>query len=598
MRALFPLVFTLAAAAADFEPASLIRLHPMGGQAGTEVEIEILGTRLDGTTGVEFDCADLEWLRFTKRETGVVAGVLRIAPAAAPGGHMLRVMTALGPTSSLLFNVGRYPALVEEKGREVRQLPVEIYGRLDGAADIDVYRFPVKAGERWVFDLRAMEHGSAVESRMMLLDPKGVRIAYNDDRNHYDENPLIEHVFAQDGIHTVKLDQYRGPRGFTFGKNNAYVLRISALPVIRSINPLGARRGSVTRFTIQGSGLADAKRAYLTQARRGDYARMTYPYTMPVRFEPDPAHGSEVPRIEGRVTGRTAEFAIPAQAAAGLWRLWINGDAGAAEGPSVEIGELPEFNEGDPAALRESAYSINGVLSAPRERDVHQVMGHAGEPLHVWTLSAQLGGPQLDTVLLLRSKDGSKLSEDDDVVAGWGGLLGNPDSSLFYTPKQDGPLLLEVRDRLNRGGPDYAYRLKVERRAPGFQLFTTPENFVVKKGTESVIKVHLVRESGFTDEVEVRMEGLPAEMTPPKHTFRRDQLFEPNADGADMIIPEIALRVRGDLPPGVHRIRILGKAPGGAAAQAHTATMIGPIYHGDWNFYRRPVPGLTLTVVE
>ena len=33
-------------------------------------------------------------------------------------------------------------------------------------------------------------------------------------------------------------------------------------------------------------------------------------------------------------------------------------------------------------------------------------------------------------------------------------------------------------------------------------------------------------------------------------------------------------------------------------AEAHTCTMIGPIYQGDWNFYRRPVPGLTLTVIE
>ena len=81
--------------------------------------------------------------------------------------------------------------------------------------------------------------------------------------------------------------------------------------------------------------------------------------------------------------------------------------------------------------------------------------------------------------------------------------------------------------------------------------------------------------------------------------FRADQLFEPNADGADMIIPEIALRVQAPSAPGVHPIRIFGKAAsGGATAEAHTCTMIGPIYQGDWNFYRRPVPGLTLTVIE
>ena len=85
-------------------------------------------------------------------------------------------------------------------------------------------------------------------------------------------------------------------------------------------------------------------------------------------------------------------------------------------------------------------------------------------------------------MLTLRDAAGKKVAEDDDVVAGWGGLLGNPDSSLFYTPKQDGDLLIEVRDRQNRGGAAFVYRLKVDHRVPGFQLFTTPENFTVRRG--------------------------------------------------------------------------------------------------------------------
>ena len=48
---------------------------------------------------------------------------------------------------------------------------------------------------------------------------------------------------------------------------------------------------------------------------------------------------------------------------------------------------------------------------------------------------------------------GKKVAESDDVVAGQGTVIGNPDSSLFYTPQEDGPLFLTVFDRLNRGGP-------------------------------------------------------------------------------------------------------------------------------------------------
>ena len=86
--------------------------------------------------------------------------------------------------------------------------------------------------------------------------------------------------------------------------------------------------------------------------------------------------------------------------------------------------------------------AINGSLQRPKEEDVYQINAVAGQPLHCWTLAAQLGVPHLDTVLELRDASGKKLAENDDVVAGQGTLIGNPDSSLFYTPTQDGPLTL------------------------------------------------------------------------------------------------------------------------------------------------------------
>ncbi len=605
MLTLLALLASAGIHASGFEPPKLSRLHPLGGKAGTAVQVEILGSQLDTASGVEFDCAELVWKQTLLREAGRLTGIIWIEPGAALGGHMLHVRTGNGPSSSLLFNVGQYPAIVESDHRSVPSLPAEIYGRLDGAADSDLYWFPVKAGERWLFDLRAMEHGSAVESRMILVNQNGERIAFNDDRDHYNENPLLEHVFPEAGIFGVKIDQYRGPRGFTFGKNNGYTLRISGLPVIRSIHPLGARRGTPVRFVVDGSSLRNVESVYLTELRRGEYARMTYPYTMPIRFRPDPPRAADVRRLEGKVAvksdGRVeALFTIPPDASTGLWRLWIVGTAGVAEGPKIEIGEAPEFPEDAVAGLSKppSSYVINGMLSQPRERDVYRIAGKAGQPLHVWTLSTQMEAPFLDTVLTLRDATGKKLAEDDDVVAGWGGLLGNSDSSLFYTPKEDGPLHLEVKDRLNRGGPAFPYRLKVDQRRPGFQLFTTPENFTVKAGKTGTLKVHLVRESGFQGEVDIWVEGLPKDLPPLKARFRADQLFEPNADGADMLIPEISFPVAVPIAPGTYPIRIFGKSADGTQVEANTATMIGPIYQGDWNFYRRPVPAITLTAVE
>ena len=190
-------------------------------------------------------------------------------------------------------------------------------------------------------------------------------------------------------------------------------------------------------------------------------------------------------------------------------------------------------------------------------------------------------------------------------MAGQGTLIGNPDSSIFYTPQQDGPLRLVVRDRLGRGGPGYQYRLKIRSEKPSFQLVTTPENFTVPRGGSGEIKVYLIREAGFDGEVAVRFDGLPAGITAPPGKFRSDQRFEPNADGADMIIPDIPFRVQvpQSLEAGTYAIRVYGVPAEQAGSsderlvQAHTTLILGPILDA-WNFIRRPLPAILLTVVE
>ena len=66
------LLVSVCAMGADFEPPALARLHPLGGRAGSVVEVEILGTKLETALGVEFDCKELVWERTTLREAGRV----------------------------------------------------------------------------------------------------------------------------------------------------------------------------------------------------------------------------------------------------------------------------------------------------------------------------------------------------------------------------------------------------------------------------------------------------------------------------------------------------------------------------------------------
>src|SRR5262249_28984118 len=156
------------------------------------------------TTTVEFDCPELTWARTLDASAGRIQGVIAIAPNAPLGPHLLRAVTRDGYSTSTMFSVSELPSVQEVEPNEnaaqpIESTPIEIQGRLDGAPDIDVFVVHAHKGERMVFDLRSIEYGSGVETRMILRDERGRRVISNDDRNDFDENPLIEHTFQEDG---------------------------------------------------------------------------------------------------------------------------------------------------------------------------------------------------------------------------------------------------------------------------------------------------------------------------------------------------------------------------------------------------------------
>ncbi len=617
---LFPFILLAAAEVrAEWSSPRIIRVYPLGAQRGTELELEIAGEFLANTTAVVFDCKDITWLETTSSSSTQLTGKVSISRDAWLGPHLLRAVTLDGYSKSALFSVGQFPSLLErEPNNEIKlaqsipHLPIELQGRLDGAIDMDYFSIQVRAGEHWNFDLRSIEYGSGLETKLTLLDVSGHQVAFNDDRSDFDETPWIEHTFTRSGIYFLKVDQYRGPRGFNFGKACTYTLQISSLPRIGIISPLGLRLGQTTRLNLSGTDLQLLQKIYLTPIRLGEYARMTYPYTTPVHFHSDASSAAETPMIVGKLLNRSArqlqvEFTLSGPYEPGLWRLWGVGPQGISEGGTIEVSAAKEYDEASApqAGWEKEECVINGILRAPGEKDVFPIRGLAGQPLHFWTLAEQLGLPHLDTVLELRDSTGKRLAGNDDVVAGQGNLLGNSDSSLFYTPKEDGNLQLILKDRLNRAGESYVYRLKVKKEAPSFQLFTSPENFTVPKGGSAILKVHLVRESGFEGEVSIWFEGMPQGVEAPKGKFRADQLFEPNADGADMIIPEISFQIQvpESLSLGDYPIQIFGTPTGEESRadrrviEAHTSTLMGPLLD-TWNYIRRPLPAIVMTVCQ
>ena len=102
---------------------------------------------------------------------------------------------------------------------------------------------------------------------------------------------------------------------------------------------------------------------------------------------------------------------------------------------------------------------LNGRILHPGEADVWQVTAHKGEKFLLDLRAGRLGS-LLDSVLTILDSSGKRLATCDDMAPG------QTDSRLTWNVPADGMYRIRVEDRLpSRGGPQYAYRLDVERAA-------------------------------------------------------------------------------------------------------------------------------------
>lgn len=555
----------------------IARVAPLGGQAGVVVEVELHGKDLAGFTSARFDTPALQWIETTEAKTELVRGRVRVDRAAALGPHRLQAVTRGGVTNTRLFNVFEFEGVNEiepndKTAQTIALKPQVVHGFMKTLADVDRFTFDAKAGERWLFDLQSIERGGFLECSLTLYDDAGRETAFNEDQDEYLETPRLSVTFPKTGRYTLKVDQYRGPQGVSCAGNCGYALHVSQLPVVRAIFPLGAKPGAAYNVRLLGEALESVTGAYLQRARGAEHYRLTFPFSMPVDG------GDRIEAIEAvSASGSTARFHIPPTATPGLWRLWLRTKHGIAEAMSVEI----------------ASDGIDAVLTGKEHS--HEIKLEKDKPFHAWTLATQLGLPTIDTVLELFDSEGKLLAEHDDLMTGQGTVIGNPDSSLYYTPKKTETAKLVVRDRTNRTGPDFAYRLHFDNAAPSFQLLAEPEELSARPGETVTLEALLIKQPGFESAVDVWIEGHPES----RGQFRADQHFGPSGDGDNINIPIVPLRVTvpKDARPGEFELKLRAQAAGkqGPVVEGFSTLWIGP--NGKRNDTRRPLPRVSIHVI-
>ena len=397
-------------------------------------------------------------------------GEVKIAADAALGSRPWRLWTSQGAVGGRSFVIGDLPEIVEQEidGRPIPtrvDLPVTINGRIFPREDVDIWEFDAQANQSVTCAVLASRIGSPLDSRLLLYDPQGRLLTENTD--YFGTDSLLRFRAPVDGTYRLHIHDvnYRGLQPFI------YRLTVTAGPFVDHVYPLGGRVGTAVDFELIGQQTPDQRVAV----------------TLP----------TQGPTQEGGLYAQY--FPLPEYASNPL---------------QIDLSNLPEHLESEPNDTQPAGGEVvvpavlNGRVDRPGDVDRWLVQGVEGEELVLDLWTARFGSP-MDAVLKIHDAKGKELLAT-------GSTPQNPSevNTRFKFPSS-GPFIVEIRDvDAQRGGPEFAYRLKFSRPPQAdFQLRLPGDVVSVFRGGEVKFKVPVQRIAGFKEAIELTFQGLPDGIT-------------------------------------------------------------------------------------
>jgi hypothetical protein len=385
-----------------------------------------------------------------------MAGAIRIASDAALGTRYWRLWTSQGVTPALRFVVGDLPEVIEEEidGDPVPapvKLPVTINGRIFPRENVDVWTFYAVKGQAVWCEVHAARLGSPLDARLEVLNALGKVIAENDDAGGPD--PRLRFVPPADGLYHVRIRDTQNQGGPAY----IYRLTLTAGPHVDHFYPLGGKRGGQVNLEVVGQGVPRS------------------PVAIALPDSPEPEYRHRLP-ISGE---RTNEMVL-------------------------QLDDLPEHLEGEAGTAGPLAVPavFNGRISKSGEVDAWLWLGRKGQTYELELRAAQLGS-RLDGVFSISDAAGKELARAE--------TAGPLDPKLRFTAPADGTYVARVQDRFrSRGGPAYAYRLRIDQPgAPDFRLWLGADAVTVPRNGQARVKIRADRLAGFKEPIQIKVEGIP-----------------------------------------------------------------------------------------
>ncbi|MFM7055855.1 MAG: PPC domain-containing protein [Planctomycetota bacterium] len=465
-------LITPASLATAADPPSVDRFSPAGGQRGTTVNVRIAGKPGDGDIRWIPAFADQSpatatpptppgWFTFTLSEKRDAADIA-IAPDAPVGVHWVRFANAAGATELRPFFVGTLPEISETEPNarisEANPVPgeaVTVNAALEKAGDVDTYAVTVTSGRTLVASITANRVlKSPMDGVLQIVDARGTVVAQNDDDCSRD--PLVEFTAPSDGTWYVRVFAFpaepNSSIAFAGGADYLYRLTVTSAACLHHTVPL-ARQSSAgeLRLQLQGWNLTT----------------------------PDAVLGASQTVLEG-------PFALP-------WKV-----ASVPEPVVVEDQLPPERSLSAPVA-------VSARLSTAESDEFTLVASKNTK----YSISAEVEefGSLLDPVLTLTDPSGKVLKEADDSDRG------DRDSRIDFTAAVDGPHRIAVRDRFLSFGPRFFYLLRCTPTQPSVSLAVKSSAITLPAEKPAEIPVTITRRNGYSEVLDLRVEGLPEGIT-------------------------------------------------------------------------------------
>ena len=402
---------------------------PNGGQRGTDVKLTVTGTRLTDFESLIFFSPGFTQKSVDKVEANKVQLTIGIAPDVPPGNHLMRIRTKSGISHARQFFVGIFPNVEEKEPNSDFETPqvIQLNQTVEGVVqneDVDYYRVSLKKGQRLSVEVDGLRLGYTVfDPFLAIIDKNRFEKVISDDTILHRQDGYCSYVAEEDGDYTIMIREssYRG------SGNSYYRLHVGSFRRPDVVYPAGGKIGSKTKVRFI--------------ERDGSFEEEVQ---LPSEVDPDFMlfSKSQEPAPSGN------PFHL------------VNYDN------AFEVEPNDEQAKATPAPTEPIA--LNGIIEKPGDVDFFKVPLKKGMTLEVQAFAQSIGSP-LDSVVNIYNEKGGSISGNDD-----GGGRRRLDSKFKIAIPADGDYFVRVADHLERGGPNYVYRLELIAAEPEV-FFASPQ---------------------------------------------------------------------------------------------------------------------------